>query len=892
MTPLLLLLSTPSLAATLTVDPADSSAYETIKAALEDAEDGDTIDVVAGSFDDCLVIEKIALEITGAGAAATVLDGNDGCDGLISLDKGASLTLSGVTVTNRNDPAIRAEDSTLVLDAVTIEDSGDSTSYYYGGAAVIVEGSELTVTDSTFRDNDGYYGGHLTVNGRSTANVSNTTFADGYGVYGGAIFVDGISELNTEDCTFSDHLAYYYGGALYVAGQSKASSTGDTWTDNDSATFYSYGQGGAVMITEFSTFSVTGGSFTGNRSVYGGAMHADGYSSLTLSEVGFEGNESSSYGGALDLSEASATTDAGSVYTDNTSGYGGAVMARGSSLYDATGGTWSGNSSTGEGGAIYYYDDAAGTVDSGDFSGNTASTSGGAVRVYSVSDPVTLRNSTFVSNTAGTYYGGAIDAQYGDELVIEGSTFEDNVAGSYGGAVTAWYGTGLTVRDSSFDRNVSTGGTGGAISYYDYYDYYSTGSALSVRGSSFTDNQAGYDGGALTATYSNAVDLEDNLFHGNTAGVLAPTDAYQEGGAVYMYANVSASVHRNTFCGNEAGSGGAVYVYYDTEDSFTNNLFLDNVAFNGGALEEYYTGYAAVVNNTFAGNYASSYGSALWLIYGTLDFINNAVVDSGGTTAVEVYDSSSAIASILEYDGFDGNFLGDGGGAWEPDGDFEGHVFDDPLFVDWSDDGDCTNDDLRLGAGSPFRDAGDPSILDGDGTRSDIGAYGGPEAEALDMDGDGYTTADDCDDFDPLVNPGATEVCNGLDDDCEGTIDGEDAVDIGTWYTDADGDGWGVEGSTTDACDQPLETAAQTGDCDDTDRSINPDAVEIPDDGIDQDCDGSDSVTPGEGDDTGVGGEGKDDGKGCGCSSGSSAPVGLSWLLLLPGLVMLRRRRD
>jgi hypothetical protein len=70
----------------------------------------------------------------------------------------------------------------------------------------------------------------------------------------------------------------------------------------------------------------------------------------------------------------------------------------------------------------------------------------------------------------------------------------------------------------------------------------------------------------------------------------------------------------------------------------------------------------------------------------------------------------------------------DAGGYFYVGDGIDGHVVADPGFVSWSADGDCSNDDLRLASGSALRDAGDPKILDPDGSRSDIGAYGGPEA--------------------------------------------------------------------------------------------------------------------------------------------------------------------
>ena len=107
-----------------------------------------------------------------------------------------------------------------------------------------------------------------------------------------------------------------------------------------------------------------------------------------------------------------------------------------------------------------------------------------------------------------------------------------------------------------------------------------------------------------------------------------------------------------------------------------------------------------------------------------------------------------------------------------------------------------------------------------------------------DGDGDGYTTGSgDCDDGDPTVSPGATEFCNGRDDDCDGLRDEPDAADARTWYTDADGDGFGDPATGVRACTAPAGTVADNTDCDDTDPFIYPGALELCS-GEDEDCDG------------------------------------------------------
>ena len=128
----------------------------------------------------------------------------------------------------------------------------------------------------------------------------------------------------------------------------------------------------------------------------------------------------------------------------------------------------------------------------------------------------------------------------------------------------------------------------------------------------------------------------------------------------------------------------------------------------------------------------------------------------------------------------------------------------------------------------------------------DEDGYGDSATSTLSCDAPaGYTTDDsDCDDADGDVNPGATEVCNGLDDDCDGDVDDEDAdLDLSsgsTWYYDGDGDGYGDTTMGTMSCDAATGYVADGADCDDADADFHPSASESDCmDPNDYNCDGS-----------------------------------------------------
>ena len=233
-------------------------------------------------------------------------------------------------------------------------------------------------------------------------------------------------------------------------------------------------------------------------------------------------------------------------------------------------------------------------------------------------------------------------------------------------------------------------------------------------------------------------------------------------------------------------------------------------------------------------------------------------VDGDGVATVEDCDDYNAAVwpgRAETCDGIDNNCDGqvDEGvmNTWYPDLDLDGHgdvsngvEACSPPEGYLGRDGDCDDTRADVNVVAPELCDGRDNNCDGE---IDEGAL---ISWYYDGDGDGYGNSEviieactppegyvgageDCDDGDAKTYPGASEICDHRDQDCDGVAD--DGV-TPRWYVDADFDGYGDPDNWVEACDQVEGTVASRDDCDDTNAATYPGAIDRCD-GEDNDCD-------------------------------------------------------
>ncbi len=566
----------------------------------------------------------------------------------------------------------------------------------------------------------------------------------------------------------------------------------------------------------------------------------------------------------------------------------------------------------------------------------------------------TLANCTFSNNAASSggaimnyAWNGGIASPSINNCIFSGNQANGGAMYNYG-----WGGIASpTITNCSFSGNGGGFGQSGAVFYNE-----SGGGAASpiVTNCTFTSNWTNSGGGAVmrnissggatSPIFTNCIFSGNAVYNGNNGGVIHNSVASATSGTTAPsftncvfsgnYVNGQGGVIRNfsksngtlnatfvscSFSGNKADSGGGV-IYNQESATFTNCILWGNSSpaiVNTGVgattitFSDVEGGYAGTGNlnqspsfvsqpplgpstngdlhlqacspAADAGNDAANstlfdlganprkvdaVNGGTQIDMGAYEYQGDLDADNDGYSYCNGTDCSDTNADIHPgatetCSGFDDDCDGltndadpsiTGQSTWYADADND--TYGDPNtsqlacnqpFGYVGNDDDCSDTNANAYPGATETCNGLDDDCDGmtdEGVQSNFYA---------DNDGDGYGAVlsgsatgclapagyvandDDCNDALTSINPGAPEVCNLLDDDCDGVID--DGVLL-TFYADADGDGFGNPAVTTLACTAPAGFVSDDTDCDDANASINPSATEACN-GIDDDCDNS-----------------------------------------------------
>jgi len=460
---------------------------------------------------------------------------------------------------------------------------------------------------------------------------------------------------------------------------------------------------------------------------------------------------------------------------------------------------------------------------------------GGRRAVFSAGSAGYVRSSLFtpldgelLSN--GGYLGGIGHWDVADSTFIGADT--RGISYAHGGAIDVNY-SGVTVKRSTFIDNHAD--VGGAIAINGSPNWALT---YVVDDNYFCGNTARL-GGAVHMGGGPQLPLNRNVFYQNHA------DEY--GGAYYV-GNYSITLDHNTFVDNHAGVGGAAlfanWVTSQRVDRFSNNLFALHAgpaataeAFTGGP----FSGYSQPTNQGWFDNgldmLAPGWGAS------PADVTSGPVFHYGEPDPNAGCDADLRLTSLSQMagGGTGGSNIGALPATPEPVVDADGDGANATIDCDDNDpqrfpgnpelcndvDDDCNDlvDDTPVDGTPYFRDVD----LDGFGVQTDVVVACARPAGRV-------TRPGDCDDRDSDVFPGAPEVCNGVDDDCDPATQEDAGPDALDWYADVDGDTYGDASASRRACVNPPGYVAEALDCDDHAPTTHPRAPELCN-GVDDDCD-------------------------------------------------------
>ena len=280
--------------------------YNTIQAALDDADNDNTIEVSDGTYDETITfpfIKKIILRSIN-GASSTIIRGNDDSATVISDSPREGTTLEGFTLTHAN---------------------GDKGRGIYTNGNLTIKNCIISSNSLSHLTDDGggiyNYHGTITIIGTTiSGNTAGDRFNDGGGIgndYGSITIIGSTISGNTAG--ESSGAIYNYKGSITITG----STISDNTSDRNGGGIYSY----------YGSLTITGSTISGNSADYGNGGGIENYcGSLTITGSTISGNSADySNGGGIYNYKGSITITGSTISSNSTNGNGGGIYLYSSS---------------------------------------------------------------------------------------------------------------------------------------------------------------------------------------------------------------------------------------------------------------------------------------------------------------------------------------------------------------------------------------------------------------------------------------------------------------------------------------------------------------------------------------------------------------------------------
>ena len=515
--------------------------YSSIQASINDANDGDQIEVAPGTYYEAINFKGKAVRLySSAGSDVTTINGN-----------GAYHVVQCVS----------SEDANTILEGfkITGGNANGASSPTCDGGGMFNDHSSPTVINCDFTYNKAGYGAGMYNGYGSNPAVIGCTFSFGDADYWGGGIFNKQSNPTVTNCRFIYDSAHWSGGGMFNEDSSPTVNNCNFYNNN--AELYT---GGGMYSKGYSSPTVTDCNFTGNNTGfpggswyegYGGAMCNEYYANTTVTNCTFSENSANVWGGAMYNKQCTPTVTNCQFNSNLAKYYGGGIFNEISSptLIDCN---FSYNDTNQDGGGMYSKNGSNPTLTNCNFTGNTADSNGGGIYNFDNSSP-TVTNCTFTGNKANLNGGGM---------------FNNN-------------NSTPTVTDCTFSGN--TASIGGGMN--------NNNSSPTVTNCTFTGNKANLNGGGMFNNNNSTPTVTDCTFSGNTADY---------GGGMYNFLDSSPAVTNCNFSGNIADYGGGMSNISSSSPTIINCTFLDNTAISLGGGMFNSISSPTLTNCSFTGNTA------------------------------------------------------------------------------------------------------------------------------------------------------------------------------------------------------------------------------------------------------------------------------------------------